>query len=72
MAAPIERIEVVEIRPGDIVVLHVPEPRFLTEEQRIEQFEATSEQWRAATGLDNRIVIVSGGIRIEIERPVGD
>lgn len=70
MLPPIERITAAEIRPGDIVLLHVPMPSAIEHPDVIAaQYNDLAAEWTAATGLKNKVVVVSGEIRVEIERP---
>lgn len=59
----IERIQVADIRPDDIVILHVGE----LESSEVERLK---EAWTAATELPNKVLVVSGDLEIEIKKPL--
>jgi hypothetical protein len=60
----IERIQVAEVRPDDVIILHLPSGT------NAETAHHLLDCWDDASGLPNKVIAVTGdGLRIEIERP---
>lgn len=62
ICSKIERIQVADIKPDDLVILHVAEMTY-------EEVGLLTQEWERATGLPNRVVVVTGGLEVEVKRP---
>jgi predicted dinucleotide-binding enzyme len=64
----VERVSAINVQPGDIVILHVPARDFIRLPSEIaDEYEILVDEWKMATGLPNKVIVVEGNIRVEIE-----
>ena len=62
----IERIQVTDVGPKDIVILRTNAQLSAEEAQRV------LRDWLHATELPNRAIVLTGGIEVELRRPECD
>lgn len=58
----IDRIQVAAIQPDDLVILHC-------DHLEASEIEHLKEAWERATELPNKVVVVTGGLEVEVQRP---